>query len=166
MASNKFIKCSGCDALVMDIAGPVHKYIGAVAGCWNIYGKVLNREYGEYNYPDIHRLTVDAYSVQHPGNESHLTTQSVAVHLLGLYFSLVESLSGNSKLELIKMAMLQKEKFYWLTPPDFPGKLTIVDVYKTKNIQDHEKLVNLWAADVWNSWSEHHQVVKNWARDL
>ena len=59
------INCYGCGALVDDIEGKPHKYIGAVQGCWNLYGQILSREYCEYNYPELtHRLTVDTYAIQ------------------------------------------------------------------------------------------------------
>lgn len=66
--SQRKIKCIGCGALVEDLAGKPHKYIGASQECWNLYGEVLAKEYGEYNYPQLtHRLTVDTYAIQHPG---------------------------------------------------------------------------------------------------
>jgi uncharacterized protein (DUF885 family) len=35
------------------------KYIGASAGCWEIYGEILAKEFGEYRYPEpTHQLTV------------------------------------------------------------------------------------------------------------
>jgi hypothetical protein len=166
MPSNKFIKCPACGALVLDINGPVHRYMGAIAGCWNIYGKVLNREFGVYNYPEIHRLTVDAYSVQHPGKESGLTVQSVAVHLLGLYFSIEKNITGKCVDEMIKEALKNKNDFYWLTPPQHPGRFTVADVYKSKGLNEHEEVVKVWAKDVWNNWSGYHDVVAGWAEVL
>ena len=73
--------CAGCGALVPVTDGPTHPYIGASPGCWAIYGEVLAREYGEYAYPPVHRLTVDAYAAQHPGVPSRRSIQSVAIHL-------------------------------------------------------------------------------------
>lgn len=76
------IQCYGCGALVPNFEGSTpHPYIGASAGCWSIYGEILAKEFGEYEYPSIHRLTVDAYCVQHPGTSSRKSIQSVAVHL-------------------------------------------------------------------------------------
>ena len=82
------IPCVGCGALVPDVAGPTHPYIGASRGCWAIYGEVLAKEYGEYGYPPVHGLTVDAYAAQHPGTPSRQAIQSVAVHLIALYLVL------------------------------------------------------------------------------
>jgi hypothetical protein len=78
--------CPGCGALVPDTDGPTHPYIGASPGCWAIYGEVLAREYREYAYPPVHRLTVDA--AQHPGVPSRGSIRSVALHLISLYLIL------------------------------------------------------------------------------
>jgi hypothetical protein len=45
----------GCGALLPDVNGPTHPYLGASASCWAVYGEVLAREYGEYRYPPVHR---------------------------------------------------------------------------------------------------------------
>jgi hypothetical protein len=37
---------------------------------------------------DLRRLAVDAYAVQHPGTTERRAVQSVAVHLISLYFVL------------------------------------------------------------------------------
>ncbi len=166
MSINKFVECPGCGSLVMNISEPAHKYIGAVAGCWNIYGKVLGKEFGTNIQPVVQRRIVDAYAVQHPGNESPLTTQSVAVHLLGLYFIVEKQFDLDTTNNLIKRALLQKDKFYWLNPPQKRGKTTITDIYKSKTFEEHEKLVDEWAGEVWEAWSEHHQVIKNWAENI
>jgi hypothetical protein len=61
------IPCIGCHALFPDVDGPVHRYMESSPGCWASYGEVLVREYTEPSYFGVHRLTVDAYAVQHPG---------------------------------------------------------------------------------------------------
>lgn len=76
--------CVGCGALVPEIEGPTHRYLGAPPGCWAVYGEVLEKEYGDCSrYALNHRLTVDA--AQHPGVPSPQSIQSVAVHLIRLY---------------------------------------------------------------------------------
>ena len=59
--------CPGCGLELPQRDGPVHPYIGASAACWSLYGEVLTREYGDASYRSAHRLTLDAYAVQHPG---------------------------------------------------------------------------------------------------
>ncbi len=75
------VSCFSCGALAPDIDGPVHRYMDSSPGCWALFGEVLAREYSDYNYASHHRLTVDAYAVQHPGKPSPPSIGSVAVHL-------------------------------------------------------------------------------------
>lgn len=64
---NLLIKCIGCGALVPQVDGPTHRYMGSSPGCWHVYGEVLSREYSDRSFGALHRLTVDSYAVQHPG---------------------------------------------------------------------------------------------------
>jgi hypothetical protein len=59
--------CVGCAAMVPDIDGPTHRYIGASPGCWALYGELAEKEAGDFRYVRSHQLTVDAYCAQHPG---------------------------------------------------------------------------------------------------
>src|SRR5438105_15652536 len=56
----KLVPCVGCGALVPDIGGPTHRYIGASPGCWQAYGELLPTG-------TAHLLVVDVYAAQHPG---------------------------------------------------------------------------------------------------
>jgi Family of unknown function (DUF5946) len=75
--------CPGCYAQLAVAGGPTHRYIGASAACWDLYGKLLA---GEPPMPvsPLSPLLVDAYAAQHPGDDSPQATQSVAVHLVAL----------------------------------------------------------------------------------
>ncbi len=59
--------CFSCGALVPATDGTTHDHMLSSPGCWAIYGEVLAREYERPAYMADHRLTVDAYAVQHPG---------------------------------------------------------------------------------------------------
>ena len=76
--------CPGCGLVLPDHDGPVHDYIGASAACWQLYGRVLARDYGEFGMPDEHKFIVDAYAVQHPGENVPRARQSVGLHLIRL----------------------------------------------------------------------------------
>ena len=95
----KFEACFGCGALVPKKNGPTHQYIGASPGCWEIFGEVLAKEYEEYDYPPVHRLTVDAYAAQHPGTPSKKSIQSVAIHVIGLTTKLTKLRKSAVKLQ-------------------------------------------------------------------
>ncbi len=53
--------CVGCGALVPDLEGPAHRYIGASPGCWAAYGRLSEREASDFRFMRHHQLTVDAY---------------------------------------------------------------------------------------------------------
>lgn len=75
--------CFSCGALVPKTEGPTHDYMLSLPGCWAVYGEVLAREYERPSYMVNHRLTVDAYAVQHPGEPTRAATRSVWLHLVG-----------------------------------------------------------------------------------
>jgi hypothetical protein len=157
----QLIKCYGCGALVKDILGEPHKYIGASAGCWEIYGKILAKEYGEYGYPETtHRLTVDTYAIQHPGKPSRQSIQSVNTHLISLYLVLEKRLDGVQATQAIGRVLEHASDFVWLEPPVPNGQITVLDVIKARDISEHQELVEQWAKDVWNAWSVYHNLVQ------
>ena len=78
-------RCRGCNALVPDIEGPVHKYVSSAPGCWKVFGEVQADESLRFRHPPEHRLVVDAYMAQHPGDaQDRRDRQSVFVHLVAL----------------------------------------------------------------------------------
>ncbi len=165
--SQRKIKCIGCGALVEDLAGKPHKYIGASQGCWNLYGEVLAKEYGEYNYPQLtHRLTVDTYAIQHPGEPNRQSIQSVNVHLISLYLILVKGYDGETATKKMGEILSKEPRFQWLEPPSPIGNITVADVLTATNQEEHEKKVREWAENVWNSWySKHTQTIKTLVND-
>ena len=161
------IKCYGCGALVNNIEGQPHKYIGAPQGCWDLYGQILAKEYGEYNYPELtHRLTVDTYAIQHPGQPNRQSIQSVNGHLVSLYFVFVKNVSGKEATKKIGMILAKEPKFEWLEPPVPNGQKTVIDVLTATNQEEHEKKVREWAEDVWICWySKHGQTIEKLVND-
>ncbi|WP_053057507.1 DUF5946 family protein [Rubrobacter aplysinae] len=156
--------CYGCGALVpRSEKGTTHEYIGASPGCWSVYGKVLEREYADYErYFDIHRLTVDAYAAQHPGEPSRRATQSVAVHLIRLHLMLELGLPperANAGMQRVS----SKGGFVWLEPPESPGWITVLHVREARDPAEHEARVREWAGSVWEAWSGHHEAIRRWA---
>jgi len=150
--------CYGCGAYVENIAGQPHKYIGAAQGCWNLYSDVLAKEYGEYGYPELtHRLTVDTYAIQHPGEPGRQSVQSVNIHLISLYAVLNSNFDGKKATKLIGDILAKQPVFEWLDPPVPNGTKTIKDVLLAKNKDEHEKLVRIWAEDVFTCWCSKHK---------
>src|ERR1700753_3154473 len=65
--------CEDCGAVVAE----------GKAGCLKMFEEILAREFSDYRYGRFHRLTVDAYSLQHP-DEYMRSGKSFAAHLTGL----------------------------------------------------------------------------------
>ncbi len=160
---DNLIRCLGCGAMVPDIDGPTHEYMLSAPGCWTIFGEVAAREY-EHGSPDLRRLTVDAYAVQHPGTTDRRAIQSVAVHLISLYWVLERGLTPHQATDKMRLALTDKSRFVWLEPPKSMGELTVVDVANAQDFAEHEVLVKRWARSAWEAWAAHHAQIRKWAR--
>lgn len=152
--------CHICNAQIPDIQGPVsdHTYIPQSPGCWKLYTDVLAKEYGEWGYPDIHRLTVDCYAAQHPTLQSNAkSAQSVQVHLLGIYLWIENGMSSAQITKVIgDVVSKNKGEFRWIEPPKHLGGITIADVWKAIDLNEHKIIVNQWAHSVWDAWDDTH----------
>ncbi len=154
--------CFSCKGEYPDIQGPVHHYMTSLPGCWAIYGEILAREYSDPVYFRIHRLTVDAYAVQHPGFTDRQSIHSVGVHLIRLCLFLEHNLTAENANDAMLEAGKNKHNFIWLKPPGSLGRITAADVVKAKNISEHEELVRAWAQSAWEAWSVHHHTIRSW----
>jgi hypothetical protein len=157
--------CPGCGGHFKISEGDSHRYIGATPGCWAVFHAVLEREYSDPAYAVYHNRTVDAYAVQHPGTPSPQSTQSVGVHLLGLYLAIELGLDSLFITKLMGRA-LDEIAFHWLTPPTEPHTYTIQYVYESENAEDHVARVKSYSYSIWSAWKDHHSQVIHWAGEL
>jgi len=158
----KVCACPACGGEYPDIQGPVHRYMTSSPGCWAVYGEILAREYNNPGFFEVHRLTVDAYAVQHPGSTDRQSIQSVGVHLVRLCLFLEHGLSAEHANDAMLKAAKNKHRFRWLKPPESLGGITAADVAKAGSIDRHKELVRAWAQSAWDAWSDHHQTVRSW----
>lgn len=158
----KLTRCIGCGGWFPDVAGPTHRYMTSSSGCWAAYGEVLAREYSDPVYMDMHRLTVDAYAAQHPGQPSPQSIKSVGVHLIRLCLLLEGGLAMAQANDAMLAINRTKHQFTWLTPPPTLGAMTVADVRDAAAVDEHKERVGLWAADVWAAWSPHHATIRAW----
>ncbi len=170
----KTVRCYICGAQVPDIDGPIckHGYMPQSPGCWRLYTEVLAREYGEWSYPDIHRLTVDCYAASHPTKKpNQKSAQSVAVHLAAIYLALEKKMTSKVITKLMNgIVERNKGEFEWLEPPDDFGEITVVDVYRAKDLEEHVTIVNAWAKCVWGAWINKYnffeKIVKEYVEEV
>jgi hypothetical protein len=159
-------ECIGCGALLEDRQGPTHRYLESSPACWAIYGEVLAREYSHPELMEVHRLSVDAYAVQHPGRESISTINSAAIHLMRLCLLCEEGLEMKYANTMIKILSDDKRSFRWLTPPASRGEITVADVWKTNSIEEHKTMVKEWALSTWQAWAPHHATIREWLQPI
>ena len=86
--------CPGCGLVAPINDGPCDPYGGASPACWATFNAVTAKDYGEYQYPEVHRLIVDAYMSQHATFATPAARRSVVVHLIGLHLVLERGMKG------------------------------------------------------------------------
>lgn len=158
--------CPDCQATVPQVVnGAQHAYIGASPGCWDIFSQVMAREYENVAYAVAHRMTVDAYMVQHPGQPSPQSIQSVCVHLMGLYWVLDAGWATTKARTGLGLAT-EIIEFKWLDPPERLGNITIMDIFAAQDAEEHNHQVKRWARCAWEAWQPYHDVIKMWSEEV
>lgn len=128
--------------------------------CQEYFDTVLAREFSDAGYWKAHRLTVDAYSLQHP-DKHMISPKSFAAHLAGMCIAM--EFDNNPHLFRRLQQWLDGEKK--LEKPDLlddVGDLTIAHVMSAKHAEEHLRLVKEWAEDVWNTYAVYHDLAKQW----
>jgi hypothetical protein len=166
MTSTPTIRCVGCGAPFPDVSGPTHPYMESCPGCWAAYGEVLAREYGDRGHWVSHRLTVDAYAVQHPGRPSRKSAQSVAGHLMSLCVLLERGMPAEGATKVLAAAVDCGVPYPWLTPPASRGDIIVADVRKAADAGEHAEVVLRWAKGAWSAWAPRHGQIHAWLRFL
>jgi hypothetical protein len=157
------IVCPGCRGEFADLAGPTHPYMESSPGCWAAFGEVLAREYSDPSLLEVHRLSVDAYAAQHPGNPSPQSIQSVGLHLVRLLLQLERGYSAARANAAMAALAKHKATFVWLDPPPSPGVLTVANVAPNFKPEEHKAAVLAWAGAVLAAWSVHRPTIERWA---
>lgn len=155
-------KCPGCGAAVPDVERPVHKYVPSAAGCWKAFGEVQADEAHRFRYPPAHRMVVDAYMAQHPGDGSdRRDRQSVFVHLVGLCAVLEHGLANPYVTKLLGQVLRHRRgDFPILARTEGPGALTVLHMTRAADLKDYERCAREWSMAVWESWCAHHALIQ------
>lgn len=159
--------CPDCGAAFEPVDATTHKYLGGSPACWAAFNEVLAREFQDIGYFAAHRFTVDAYTAQHPGDQSdRRAAQSINIHLAALYVLIEEGRDPAYARDLLKtLANKHKDRFKPLAPPA-PGdyELSVKDVLAAENAAEHCAIVRQWAQAVWRAWSHQHDVIRSLAQ--
>jgi hypothetical protein len=160
------MRCCGCGADFPDITGPTHEYMLSSPGCWEAYGRILAREYENRAYAPLHRLSVDAYAVQHPGTDCPRARNSVGIHLSRLCLTVGSGWPVERANDVMLAITTRKRHYPWLIPPADRGAVTIQRVLETGDPSSHLQAVADWAKSAWEAWAEHHETVRRWVEGL
>lgn len=135
---------------------------GGKAGCRVLFDEVLAREWGDYRYARLHRLTVDAYSLQHP-REYMRSGKSFVAHLTGMYAALEADERWTATNQAVQRwlngpRVIKKSN----PPPRRRGELTIAHLHQAADADEHRRRVQEWARSAWEAWSDLHGLAKHW----
>lgn len=164
--SDAVSECPGCGLVLPEFDGPTHDYLGASAACWKLYGRLLADEYGRFGMPPEHKFTVDAYAVQHPGEDERRTRQSVAAHLIRLCLMLERDRDVAFSTRLMSRATGGAFQFPWFAMATPLGSVTVRDVLGAGDAREHRARVRGWAEDLWGAYGEHQELVRRWCDRL
>lgn len=159
--------CPGCGAELDPEQGPTHDYMTASPACYARFTTLLAHEYSDPALLATHRLSVDTYAVQHPGDGSERRmVQSVGLHLARLCVQLDDHAADRPRgPEATNEVMLglsgQKASLIWLDPPK-RFTLTVADVVPYAGGAEHPARVIAWAKATWADWSAHHGYIRDW----
>lgn len=144
------------------MTGPVHKYVPSAPGCWQTFGQVQAEESLRFGHPPAHRIAVDAYMAQHPGDGSdRRDRQSVFVHLAGLCAVLELQIGPGRATNVLRRVLGSRTNFPVLSRNGGPGKLTVLHLVGANDLDDYEDRARAWASAVWAAWESHHALIRN-----
>jgi hypothetical protein len=140
--------------------------VGGEEGCNGLFQEVVGREFSRPELFQVHRLTVDAYSLQHPGRYMKSAKSAVA-HLTGMCWAMEDRDGPEVSVALSRFldgtpAFSRPER---VPPPGKRGGMTIVDVHSASDSRTHLDRVRAWAREVWESWSAHHSQARIWLNE-
>ena len=154
--------CQGCGSRLERIDGPLHAYMLSSPTCWAAFNEVAVREYSNVQLLDVHRLSVDAWAVQHPGDGSRRAIQSVGLHLARLMVQLEQGLHDKAANNAMLGFATRKATLPEL-PPRKAYRVTVADVLGSVDPETHRRAILHWAEATWQDWADQHDFIRNWA---
>lgn len=130
--------------------------------CWAAFNTVTAREFADPGLMPVHRLAVDVWAVQHPGDGSRRAIQSVGLHLARLWVQLDRGLSGEAANDAM-LTFARREADLPELPPRPAFAMTVADMLDAKHPDAHAAAVRRWAAAVWADWADQHDFIRRWA---
>ena len=154
--------CAGCGSRLPAVDGPTHAYMTSSPACWAAFNAVMAREYSDPALMPVHRLSVDAWAVQHPGDGSRRAIQSVGLHLARLMVQIEAGLEGDRAHRAMLGFAVRKADLPEL-PPRAAYAVTVADVVGAAGREAHQAAVRRWAESALDAWADQHEFIRRWA---
>lgn len=151
--------CPGCGAVLPQIDGAKHPYVGTSSACWTRFAEIS----ASLPPAPLRRLITDAYMVQHPGVPERRAIQSVGLHLVALCLVLEHGLPPEQLSPVLQRVLVRPPAWRWLEPPVPNGELTIHDVGKAADVGDAPPVIEAYVRGIWWAWAAHRAQVEAWA---
>lgn len=157
--------CIGCGAAFPPVDGPTHDYMLSSPACFAAFNTLLAAEYATPSLAGVHRLTVDTYAVQHPGDPAdRRAVQSVGLHLARLMLQLDSPRPPRETNAVMLRFARHKATLRPLAPPA-RFVVTVADVAPFAGTPDHAARVRAWAEAAWQDLSGHHAYIRAWVAE-
>ena len=139
--------------------------VGGAEGCNALFQEVVGKEFSRPELFQVHRLTVDTYSLQHPAQYMKSAKSAVA-HLLGMCWAM-EATDGPHVARAMSRFLDGAKQ---LERPDPPPPLSrgarhITYVHSAPNSMAHMERVREWARGAWEAWNVHHEKARAWMQE-
>ena len=140
--------------------------VGGEDGCNSLFQEVVGREFSQPELFQVHRMTVDSYSLQHP-DQYMKSAKSAVAHLTAMSWALEGRDDPSIALALSRFldGNPQFERPEPVPPPPERGRITILQIHGAEESAEHIGLVREWAREAWRAWSDHHDQAREWVRE-
>jgi hypothetical protein len=140
--------------------------VGGAQGCNELFQEVVGREFTRPELFQVHRLTVDAYSLQHP-DQYMRSAKSAAAHLIGMCWAMEGRHDPSVSIAVSRFldGAPRITRPNRLPPPGERGTMTIVDIFLAPDSAEHIRRVGEWARGAWEAWSDHHVLARTWLEE-
>jgi uncharacterized protein DUF5946 len=132
--------------------------VGGADACQKLFDELGRRAFADSRYAAMRRLAVDCYACQH--DRYILSGRSLAAHLTGLAVAIehdgAEQLNERVQSWLSRMRHIEKPAV-----PRVRAKVTVANVADA-SAEEYAAAVRRWANSVWDAWSEHHALAREW----
>jgi hypothetical protein len=144
--------CAGCGRMVE----------GGSEGCRAAFNALLGRDFSDSRFFAMHRLFVDAYSLQHPDSFC-VSAKSLAAHLVGLCLIVEKDVSPATGSQRLKRWLDGRRDLEKPSLPEARGDITLADLEGIEDPEQWAEAVRRWATCVWEAYRDLHLLAREWA---